>query len=78
MSDNPAPPTEWIAGTVTRGGTGPCYGMETDDGKLYALYGTDSAALERGTKIRVRVEPLKLRIYCGPGEHLKILKLEQS
>jgi len=70
-------PTEWIVATVTADSTGPCYRMETDQGKMYALYSSDGFTLERGTKIRVRVEPLKLRIYCGPGEHVKILKLER-
>jgi hypothetical protein len=70
-------PPGWIVGTVTKGGTGPCYGMETDEGKLYALYGGGGVALERGSKVRVRVEPLKLKIYCGPGLHVHILEIKQ-
>ena len=70
-------PTEWVAGIVTRGGTGPCYGMETDDGKQYALYGTDGVALSRGDTIRVRIAPLRLKIYCGAGQHAQIVKLER-
>jgi hypothetical protein len=70
-------PPGWIVGTVTKGGTGPCYGMETDEGKLYALYGGGGVVLERGSKVRVRVEPLKLKIYCGPGLHVNILEIKQ-
>jgi hypothetical protein len=70
-------PPGWIVGTVTKGGTGPCYGMETDEGKLYALYGGAGVALERGSKVRVRVEPVKLKIYCGPGLHVNILEIKQ-
>src|SRR5690349_7245222 len=33
-------PTGWIVGTVTAGGTGPCYGLVTDDGIKYALHST--------------------------------------
>lgn len=70
-------PPGWIVGIVTKGGTGPCYGMETDQGKLYALYGSDGVALERGSRVRVRVEPLKLKIYCGPGQQVNILEIKQ-
>ena len=81
---SPPPPTptdivppEWLVGTVTKGGTGPCYGIRTDDGKLYALYGGSGVALDLGIKVRVRVEPLKLKIYCGPGQHVAILEIER-
>ncbi len=69
-------PPEWIVGTVTKGGTGPCYGMRPDEGKLYALYGGGGVALEVCSKVRMRVEPLKLKIYCGPGQHVAILEIE--
>ena len=69
-------PTDLIVGTVTAGGRGPCYGMETNDGKQYALYGTDGVLLSRGDTVRVKVKPLQLMIYCGPGEHVAIVKLE--
>lgn len=69
-------PTDVLVGTVTAGGDGPCYGMETNDGVRYALYGDDGTALKRGDTIRVTVEPLNIKIYCGPGQHVAILKLE--
>ncbi|HEX2497973.1 MAG TPA: hypothetical protein VHO00_04180 [Actinomycetes bacterium] len=69
-------PTGWIAGRVTQGGSGPCYGLETDDGIQYALYNADGITLETGAVVRVRVEPLLLRIYCGPGQHVHMLEVE--
>jgi hypothetical protein len=69
-------PTGWIAGRVTQGGSGPCYGLETDDGLQYALYNADGITLESGAVVRVRVEPLLLRIYCGPGQHVHMLEAE--
>ena len=69
-------PTGWVAGRVTQGGSGPCYGLETDDGVQYALYNADGITLETGAVVRVRVEPLLLRIYCGPGRHVHMLKAE--
>ena len=69
-------PTGWIAGRVTRGGSGPCYGLETDDGVQYAMYNADGITLETGAVVRVRVEPLRLFIYCGPGQHVHMLKVE--
>jgi len=67
---------DWIAGRVTRGGSGPCYGLETDDGTRYAMYSADGFTLDEGSVVRVRVAPLLLRIYCGPGQHVRIVELE--
>lgn len=64
-----------LVGRVTKGGTGPCYGMVTDDGKEYALYSTAGTALAKGDTIRVRYAPLRLKIYCGPGEHVSALDI---
>jgi hypothetical protein len=47
------------------------------DRRGQALYGGGGVALERGSKVRVRVEPLKLKIYCGPGQHVNILEIKQ-
>ncbi|HKA68635.1 MAG TPA: hypothetical protein VKG85_05900 [Actinomycetes bacterium] len=69
-------PTDWIAGRITRGGSGPCYGLETDDGVQYAMYSTDGITLQVGAIVRARVEPLRLFIYCGPGQHVHMLKVE--
>lgn len=69
-------PTDWIAGRITRGGSGPCYGLETDEGIQYAMYGTDGITLETGAVVRARVEPLQLFINCGDGQHVRMLKVE--
>lgn len=68
-------PTDILVGRVTRGGSGPCYGMETDDGKQYALYSTATMELEVGATIKVQYAPLLLKIYCGPGEHVSAVKI---
>ncbi len=65
--------TGYLTGTVTKGGKGPCYGLEADDGRVYALYSTAGENLARGERVRVRVEPLRLKVYCGPGPHLSML-----
>ena len=52
-------PTDVIVGTVTAGGSGPCYGMEDNDGKQYALYGGGGISLTRGDTIRVKFEPFE-------------------
>jgi hypothetical protein len=70
-------PVGWLTGTVTAGGTGPCYGLETDDGAQYAVYGDQGWTLRRGERVRVRVEPLRLKIYCGPGTHVSMLELRR-
>ncbi|MGW0432402.1 hypothetical protein ACWDV4_07630 [Micromonospora sp. NPDC003197] len=67
--------TDRIAGRVTRGGSGPCYGVVTDDGKEYALYGSDVGTLQVDSFVRVTIAPLLLRISCGPGTHASIVEL---
>jgi hypothetical protein len=67
-------PHDVIVGKVTRGGSGPCYGLLTVDGDEYALYSAKGIELEEGTTVRVRFEPLKLKIHCGPGRHVSLLE----
>jgi hypothetical protein len=62
-------------GRVTRGGTGACFGMETDDGKQYALYTTLSVLPKVGDTVRVKYAPLLLKIDCGPGEHVSAITI---
>lgn len=59
--------TTSIVGTVNRGGTGPCYGLVTDDGVQYALYEAKGRALRTGVRITVDAAPSRLRIDCGTG-----------
>ncbi|HWS31603.1 MAG TPA: hypothetical protein VN408_02555 [Actinoplanes sp.] len=61
------PETGWVAGMVTIGGKGPCYGLISDDGKRYALYGTAGTELAKGDRVKVKLETTRIKIYCGPG-----------
>lgn len=60
-------PSGWIEGTITRGGTGPCYGMVTFDGVTYAMYSDTGVKLAEGDHIQARLTPAKQRISCGDG-----------
>jgi hypothetical protein len=51
--------------------------MVTDDGTQYALHTSKGFAVRRGERIRVRVEELKLKIYCGPGRHAAVKEYEK-
>ena len=57
----------WIEGTVTRGGSGPCYGLVTFDGVAYAMYSDKGTQLAVGDHIKAALTPAKLRIDCGAG-----------
>jgi hypothetical protein len=69
-------PTGWIVGTITAGGTGPCYGLVTDEGVQYALYSTVGIRLDKGSRVRIKGKPAKIRIYCGPGKLLEMTDAE--
>jgi len=68
-------PTEVIVGTVIRGGTGPCYGLVTDDGVQYALYEAKGRALKTGIRVTVDASPSRLRIDCGTGTLVEVKTL---
>jgi hypothetical protein len=74
---DPRPRKDVLVGRIVRGGTGPCYGLETDEGKQYALYNADGMSLPVGTTVRVETAPLRLKIDCGPGEHLSAVKIDR-
>jgi hypothetical protein len=74
---DPRPAKDVLVGRVTRGGTGPCYGLETDEGKQYALYNADGMSLAVGATVRVETAPMMLKINCGPGEHLSAVKIDR-
>jgi hypothetical protein len=69
-------PTEVVVGTVNRGGTGPCYGLVTDDGVQYALYEDKGRALTTGLRIEAATAPTKLRIDCGAGTLVEVKALK--
>jgi hypothetical protein len=64
----------WITGVVTRTGAGPCFGLRDDAGRQYAVYNAEGVPVETGQRIKARVVPLRLRIYCGPGEAVSMLE----
>jgi hypothetical protein len=66
----------WLVGTVTTGGSGPCYALSTDDGVDYALHNADGIKLTRGTRIRVKTRAALVRIYCGPGKLVEMTVME--
>ena len=68
--------TGWTVGTVTTGGSGPCYGLTTDDGVVYALHNADGIKLTRGTMVRVKTKAALVRIYCGPGKLVEMTAME--
>ncbi|MFI6267823.1 hypothetical protein [Micromonospora zamorensis] len=59
--------TDVIAGRITRGGGGPCYGLTTLDGIEYALHGTGVGDLREGSLVTLRVAPPTSKVDCGPG-----------
>ncbi|MFY1574046.1 DUF5818 domain-containing protein [Verrucosispora sp. WMMD703] len=64
-----------LAGRLSRGGSGPCYTLVTDDGREYALHGTDKGTFATGTWVRVTTAPAAAEVDCGPGIPLSILKM---
>ena len=68
--------TNLVVGTVTRGGSGPCYGVQTDEGTQYALYSSKGQTMVRGTRVKVRTKPSKLKIDCGAGRFVEMTALE--
>jgi hypothetical protein len=71
------PSPGWIEGTVTRGGTGPCYGLMTFDGVAYAMHSTEGIQLTKGEHIRAELIPAKLRISCGEGITVTLGELQR-
>ena len=70
----------WVLGTVTRGGSGPCYGLRTDDGTELALSGSTAGTLEPGDRIRalVRLPAERHVIDCGPGEPRILMQVKRA
>jgi hypothetical protein len=64
--------TELIVGTINRGGSGPCYGLITDDGVQYALYEAKGRALTIGIRIKADVSPSLMDIACGAGTLVEV------
>jgi hypothetical protein len=70
-------PTDLIGGFVTRGGAGPCYTVETDDGVTHTLYGPGAGTFPTGSRVRARVAPLADQVTdCGPGRVARIVSID--
>ncbi|GAA0524437.1 hypothetical protein GCM10010172_01080 [Paractinoplanes ferrugineus] len=69
--------TDWVVGTVTGDSSGPCYGLETDDGTQYALHSTAGTKLVKGRRMRIKTAPMLVRMYCGPGTHREMVAAER-
>ena len=61
-------PRDLVVGRVISGSAGPCYGVETDNGKVYAVYSTTAGELAVGTTVRVTTGPPPTDVDCGDGE----------
>jgi hypothetical protein len=68
--------TNLVVGTVTRGGSGPCFGLRDDDGTAYALHANARLELPVGKRVKVLTRPSRLRIDCGPGRLLEIVRID--
>jgi hypothetical protein len=68
-------PTDVVVGRITLASP-PCLRLVTDDGAAWALYGSDIDQIRRDDVVRVKVAPLRLKIYCGPGQHAQIVSIE--
>lgn len=66
-----------VVGSVTADSGGPCYLVETDDGKQYALIG-NGGTVHRGQRVRAQIEQRPTAVDCGPGIQLAFTKLETS
>ena len=60
-------PVDLVTGLVVRGGAGPCYGVEDDEGRVYAVYSPSAGTLARGTRVVVKTASPPTAIDCGEG-----------
>ena len=68
--------TDQVVGRVTRGGSGPCYGVVDDDGIEYAVFSTAGVTLAEGATVRIRYQQLKRAIDCGTGRRIHASAIE--
>ncbi|GIE03580.1 hypothetical protein Adu01nite_49300 [Paractinoplanes durhamensis] len=66
----------WITATVTRGGSGPCYGLTTSAGVTYATYSTQGLKLTKGAQVRARITPGTIPADCGSGRTAKLERVQ--
>ncbi|MEU4402208.1 hypothetical protein [Micromonospora orduensis] len=63
--------SDLVSGHITRGGSGPCYGLVSEDGIEYAVHGTGS--LTEGSFVTLRVISRSSEVDCGPGVRVSIV-----
>ncbi|MGC4895614.1 hypothetical protein [Micromonospora sp. DT31] len=66
-------PTGVVAGWITRGGSGPCYGLMDENGTEYAVYGPNAGELRKGDLVTLRLTARDRSVDCGPGMPMRII-----
>ena len=69
-------PTDRFVGRVISGGSGPCYDVETDEGKLYAVHSPTTGELAVGTTVRVKISPTPSATDCPGGQPVNAAFIE--
>jgi hypothetical protein len=66
-------PLDVVVGTVKANSSGPCYLLETDDGKLYYLYyeAASRPTYAEGARVGAKIAALASST-CGQGQHLRV------
>ncbi len=55
----------WLLGAITIGSPGPCYRLQTDDGRLLTLFGQQLGKFTAGDRLRVLVKASDPEVQCG-------------
>jgi len=66
----------WITATVTRGGSGPCFGLTAADGVTYATYSKLGITLTTGARVRARITPGATPVNCGSGKPARLVHVQ--
>lgn len=56
-----------ITATVTKGGSGPCYGLLSEDGVAWSVYSKKPVPITKGDHVQARITPGKTPVDCGSG-----------
>ncbi|MBU2667682.1 hypothetical protein KOI35_29640 [Actinoplanes bogorensis] len=65
----------WLTATVTKGGSGPCYGVTAEDGVAWSLYSKKSVPLAKGDHVKARITPGKTPVDCGSGKPATLVRV---
>ncbi|GAB2613511.1 hypothetical protein Aab01nite_69740 [Paractinoplanes abujensis] len=57
-----------ITATVTKGGSGPCYGLTSEDGVAWSVYSKKPVPIAKGDRVQARITPGKTPVDCGSGK----------